>query len=741
MSKKLVIVESPTKANTISRFLGQEYNVQSSNGHIRDLPKSKMGIDIEKDFAPQYVIPAKSEKRANELKKLAEKADDVYFSTDEDREGEAISWHLANIFKTPDDKIKRVVFHEITKEAIKEAFKNPRKIDLNMVDAQQARRVLDRLVGYELSPFLWKKVARGLSAGRVQSVALRLIVEREREIEAFKSQEFWTIEGKFEKETKDSSIFPANLTKVNGKKLDKLAIANKKEAQKILSDLENAKYAISKIVKKGTKRTPQPPFTTSSLQQAANRRYSFSPKRTMMIAQQLYEGINLGEEGSQGLITYMRTDSVNLSDKFLNEAKGVIESAYGREYTLPSPRRYKAKSKLAQEAHEAVRPTEVSRKPDDVKEYLDPGQFKLYDLIWRRAVASQTTEAKLESTTVDIDEDKKVYTFQTKGISIVFDGFLKVAGEPVKEVVLPRLAENDPLHAIEIKPSQHFTEPPGRYSEAGLVKALEEYGIGRPSTYAPTIETIVYRNYVTREERKLKPSEIGTLVNDVLIKHFPKIVDYKFTAEMENELDEIARGKNKWVPIIKEFYIPFKKHLMQKEEEVSKKELTEQATDQTCEKCGQPMVIKMGRFGKFMACSGYPDCKNTKQLDANGAVEKPKTTDEKCEKCGAPMVFKRGRFGEFLGCSKYPDCKTIKGIQKKTGVKCPQCNQGDIVEKRSRKGRTFYACNKYPDCKFALWSKPTGEKCPDCESLVVYGKKGTAACSSKECKFTKVLEE
>lgn len=741
MSKKLVIVESPTKASTISRFLGTEYNVQSSNGHIRDLPKSKMGIDIENDFAPQYVIPTKARKRTNELKKLAQEAQDIFFSTDEDREGEAISWHLANIFNTPEEKIKRVVFHEITKEAINEAFKNPREINIHLVDAQQARRVLDRLVGYELSPFLWQKVARGLSAGRVQSVALRLIVEREQEIVAFKPQEFWTIEGKFEKEDKESSIFPALLTKVEGKKLDKLAIANEKEAKKILADLENARYAISKIVKTETRRTPPPPFTTSLLQQAANRRYGFSPRKTMMIAQQLYEGIKLGKEGSQGLITYMRTDSLNLSEKFLSEAQSIIESTYGREYTIPSPRRYKAKSKLAQEAHEAIRPTEVARKPEEIKEFLDSNQFRLYDLIWRRAVASQTAEAKLESTTVDIDEDKKVYTFQSKGISILFDGFLKVASEPIKEVVLPQLKENDPLRAIEIKPEQHFTQPPGRYSEAGLVKALEEHGIGRPSTYAPTIETIIKRNYVFHEERKLKPTEIGTLVNDVLTKHFPEIVDYKFTAKIEDELDDIAQGKNQWVPVIKEFYSPFKKHLMQKHDEVSKKELTEQATDQTCEKCGQPMVIKMGRFGKFLACSGFPDCKNTKQLDANGDVEKPQETNEKCDQCGAPMVVKQGRFGKFLGCSKYPECKTIKRIENKTGVKCPQCGKGDIVEKRSRKGRTFYSCNKYPDCKYALWSKPTGEKCPQCENLIVFGKNGTAKCSNQDCKFQKQLEK
>jgi len=730
MLKNLVIVESPTKAKTISRFLGSDYKVESSFGHVRDLPKSKMGIDTEKDFEPKYVIPTKAKKKVTELKKLAEKSATIYYATDSDREGEAIAWHLDYIFDHPKNT-KRITFHEITKKAIEEAIATPREIDLNLVDAQQARRVLDRLVGYELSPFLWKKVAKGLSAGRVQSVAVRLIVDREREIEAFKTQEYWTIEGEFSKE---ENLFLATLTDTPDKKLDKFDLADEKSTKQIIDDLSGQNFKVANVEEKETTRKPLAPFTTSTLQQQANHRLGFSAKQTMMFAQQLYEGVELDAEGSVGLITYMRTDSVSLADKFLFDAKKTITQMFGKEYAKTN--KYQTKSKLAQEAHEAIRPTDASRTPENVKEYLDARQFKLYDLIWRRAMASQMAPAIFKNTKVTITSEND-YIFRAIGSVIVFDGYLKLMSNGDDKAILPELKKADLVEAKKIKPIQHFTEPPARYTEATLVKAMEEFGIGRPSTYAPTIATIQTRMYVEKEEKKLKPTEIGILVNDLLVEHFPKIVDFKFTARLEDEFDEIAQGKKEWKPILNNFYQPFKKNLMKKESEVSKKELTETATDVKCEKCGSAMVIKLGRFGKFMACSNFPDCRNTKQINENGEAEKEEKVNEKCEKCGKPMVVKHGRYGKFLGCSGYPECKTIKGIENSTGVKCPECTKGDIVAKRSRYGKTFYACNQYPSCKFALWSKPTGEKCPKCNSLILFGAKETFKCSNKECNFSK----
>ena len=722
MPKNLVIVESPTKAKTITKFLGKEYQIESSYGHIRDLPKSKMGIDIEKGtFEPQYVIPTKSRKNANALKKMAKDADTIYLATDEDREGEAIAWHLAYIIDAP-DKLKRIAFHEITKQAIKKALENPKDIDQSLVNAQQARRVLDRLVGYELSPFLWKKIYKGLSAGRVQSVAVRLIVERERERNAFKPQEFWTIEALF---SKDGQDFEAALSKVDGKKLDKMEIKDEKQAKQIFSELKDGKFKISKIEVKERKRKPLPPFTTSTLQQTANNRLGFSAKQTMMFAQRLYE---------TGYITYMRTDSFNLADKFLNESQEYITKKLGKEY---SDRKIYKSKKGAQEAHEAVRPTEVSNHPDDLKAKLEDKQFKLYDLIWRRAVASQMANAIIGQTSVDINNDNDKYTFRATGSQIKFQGWLKVFPNGSKENILPDMKEKDDIEAKEIKPEQHFTEPPPRYTEASLVKILEEKGIGRPSTYAPTISTIIARKYVIKEEKKLKPEEIGFMVNDILVEHFPKIVNFEFTANMEKDLDAIADGNKKWQPLIADFYKPFKQNLMKKDEELSKKDFAEEDTDEKCDKCGEPMIIKMGRFGKFLACTGFPNCKNTKPIDEDGKPGEEKKIDEKCPDCGKDLQPKRGRFGAFIGCSGYPDCKYIKKEHKSTGVKCPKCKKGDIVTKKSRRGKTFYACDQYPDCKNAYWSLPTGEECPDCKSLLVAGAKDTVQCSSKECKFKK----
>lgn len=736
MAHALVIVESPTKAKTISKFLGSDYVVDSSYGHVRDLPKSTMGIDIEHDFEPKYIVPTKAKERVKTLKAKAKKADTIYFATDEDREGEAIAWHLKDLLGIQSEtRAKRIVFHEITKTAIMEALDHPRDIDQHLVDAQQARRALDRLVGYELSPWLWKKIRRGLSAGRVQSVAVRIIVEREREIQKFVPQEYWTVEADFQKATGET--LHARLSKQDGKTLDKLAIENEAAAKTILANLNNASYTVTNVQKKEMRKNPPAPYTTSTLQQDANRKLGFSSKQTMLIAQQLYEGVDLGA-GSEGLITYMRTDSVNLSTKFTGDAHSAITEHFGADYALAAPRRYKTSSKLAQEAHEAIRPTEAARTPESVKTYLDPRQYKLYELIWRRALATQMAEARLDLTTIEVaNADGTIYTFRATGSVITFKGYLALYSDVYKENMLPSCSAGESLACLAITPNQHFTEPPPRYTEASLVKALEEEGIGRPSTYAPTMSTIQDRGYVEKREKQFVPTEIGFLVNDVLVEHFPNIVDLKFTARMEDDLDAIANGAKEWVPILREFYLPFKANLKEKEISVTKKELTEEATKEVCEKCGKPMVIKMGRFGRFLACTGYPECKNTKQIGSDGKPQAPETTDEVCDKCGKPMVIKHGRFGKFLGCSGYPDCKNIKKIQKKTGVKCPSCGKGEIVEKRSRRGKSFYSCDHYPDCTFALWSKPTGETCPTCGSLVVFGAKNTIRCSAKGCGYVK----
>lgn len=758
---KLVIVESPTKAKTISKFLGKTFSVKSSFGHVRDLPKSDMGIDIEHDFAPHYIIPVKSRTKVSELKKAAEKATEIILASDEDREGEAIAWHLAQVLglgisknqtsiskkkstsKALDKKISRIVFHEITKGAIEKALETPREIDLNLVDAQQARRVLDRLVGYELSPFLWKKIRRGLSAGRVQSVALRLIVEREREIEKFSAEEFWTISASLKKQT-DAQELEANLIEQNGEKIEqtvtlklfageyktkKSSITSKEAAQKIVSDLETATYTVTDIVEKEVLRAPSAPFTTSTLQQAAISNFGFSAKQTMSIAQKLYE---------EGYITYMRTDSLNLSLESLMAAKKTIEKEFGKEYALASPRYFKNKSKSAQEAHEAIRPTQLEKTPDEVYAIFDSNQYKLYRLIWNRTVACQMQPAKLKSVRAEIEAQGKndKYLLKANGSTILFDGFLKVYGDksPTTETFLPQLNKGDKLDPTKINSLQKFTSAPPRYNEATIVKVLEEHGIGRPSTYAPTISTIIERKYVEKnEEKRLYPLEIGLLVNDLVVEHFPEIVSIDFTARMENNLDEIAEGNKEWVPIIREFYEPFHKNLEEKTKTVKKEE---EVLDRACPVCGSPLVVKFGRFGKFIACSKYPECKHTEK------TEEEKKEDEEnsgimCDKCGAPMTVKRGRFGAFLGCSKYPECKNIMKIEQKTGLKCPKCKEGDVVARKSKRGKMFYGCNKYPNCDFVMWNKPTGELCPKCGQPLAFAAKGKIVCANKECGFEK----
>lgn len=732
-AKKLVIVESPTKAKTIAKFLDKSYIVKSSFGHLRDLPKNKLGIDVNNNFEPEYIITPKSKKIATELKKLAKEAEEVILASDEDREGEAIAWHLAQILNL-DNKgkakksYKRITFHEITKNAILTALENPRHLNLNLVDAQQARRTLDRLVGYKLSPLLWTKIRYGLSAGRVQSVAVRLIVEREREIQNFNKEEYWSITAQLSK-LDDSADFMAKLVKIDQKTLKKFAITKEEQTSKIISELKQAVYQISNIEQKETKKHPLPPFTTSTLQQTASNRLGFSAKQTMMIAQQLYEGINIGAAGSVGLITYMRTDSLNISHQALGVIQKYITTVFGNEYVMP--RFFKNKSKGAQEAHEAIRPTDPTKNPEDLKEFLDTKQYKLYKLIWQRTVASQMTSSISDATTIDVTANN--YTFRANGSVIKFDGFLRVYPMKSEEMILPAVSLQEQLKLIALKPEQHFTQPPARYNEAGLIKALEEFGIGRPSTYAPTISTIQDRGYVKKEDKRLAPEEIGFIVNDFLTEHFSDIVDIQFTANMENNLDEIAVGKQLWKQVIHNFYQPFIANLHLKEKTIDKKSITEEKTDEICSKCGAAMVIKLGRFGKFMACSNYPTCKTTHPIGEEKKITET-LTEEKCEKCNKPMVLKRGRFGPFLGCSGYPDCKNIKSLQKTTGVKCPQCKEGEIVEKKTKANKIFYACNNFPKCKFALWQKPTGEICPNCQSLMVHAKNHNIVCSNKDCK-------
>ena len=679
----LVVVESPVKGSTIQRFLGPDYRVLSSYGHIRDLPEDEFGVEVEKNFEPKYIIIPRARKTVQFLKKEAEKADLCYLSTDPDREGESIAWHLIKILDLDDKKpYQRIVFHEITKTAIEEALKNPRKIDMNLVDAQQTRRVLDRIVGYKLSPFLWKKVARGLSAGRVQSVAVRLVVEREREIQNFVPQEYWTIVAQLKKtqvrplsvlHRSDPCQFEAILIKKKEETIPKLGIKTRKEAEKIVKDLKGAEYRVINIEKKEIKRNPLPPFTTSTLQQEAWKRFHFPAKMTMQIAQQLYE---------TGKITYHRTDSLNLSDLSLFAARKFIIENYGKNYWAGFLRRYKAKGRV-QEAHEAIRPTYPEKVPETTK--LDKNQLKLYDLIWRRFIACQMAQAIFDSTVADIAA--KSYIFRATGQILKFDGFLKIYPMKFEETELPPLEINEVLELIKLITSQHFTQPPSRYNEATLIKELEKNGIGRPSTYAPILSTIQERNYIEKDEnKKFRPTEIGTVVNDLLVAHFPEIVDINFTAKMEEDLDKIAAGSKKWIPVLQEFYAPFEENLQRKYREISKEKIALQKTEKICPKCGAPLLIRLGKFGKFYACSKFPKCKYTESLEENNL-----------------------------------------------GIKCPKCKKGEIVEKRTKRGKIFYGCNRWPDCDFALWDKPTGEICPKCGSLLVETKRKQIKCSNKEC--------
>ena len=739
--KRLVVVESPAKARTVGQILGNKYLVTASMGHVRDLPKSTLGVDTEQDFNPKYLTMKDKRDLVKELKAAGANASDIFLATDPDREGEAISWHLQaaagwDKFEKPP---KRVVFHEITKQAVEEAFEHPREIDMQLVNAQQARRILDRLVGYEISPLLWLKVKLGLSAGRVQSAALRMIVEREREITAFVPQEWWSLEAELHKDTEPNlpaNLFTATLHSRKGSR--KLSIGDEATARGLEAELKGAAYSVDTVEKKPRRQRPAPPFITSTLQQDAGRKLRFTAQRTMALAQQLYEGLNVGSEGSVGLITYMRTDSVNVADTAVRETRDYIRQRFGKEYTPDKPRAYRTRSKNAQEAHEAIRPTSVERTPQAMAAYLDRDQLRLYTLIWERMVASQMSDALLEATTVDIDArcaspSDSVFRFRATGSVLKFPGFRAVYMEGRDDAAdggenaLPELAAGDGLTNQKLEASQHFTQPPPRFTEATLIREMEEKGIGRPSTYAPTIATLVEREYVQREQRRLSPTELGCTVTDLLTERFADVMAPEFTAKMEEDLDSVAQGEQDWVPMLRDFYGPFHQAV----------NLAEQAFTPSCEKCGQPMTMMMGRFGRFLACSGYPACQNTRNMRDNAERPADEPTDEICEKCERPMVIKTGRYGRFLACTGYNaddnPCDNRRNIVTKSDVPCPKCG-GDLVQRRARKsGRPFWGCANYPECEFLVNTEPLSAPCPDCGGMLVTAARGSARCA--DCKW------
>ena len=771
MAKSLIIVESPAKAKTINKYLGRSYTVMASVGHIRDLPKSKLGVDLDHDFEPQYVTIKGKTQVLSEIKKKAEESDTIYLAPDPDREGEAIAWHIAQELKgkgkgKSKKPIYRVRFNEITESAIKRALQSPGEIDMKKVNAQQARRVLDRIVGYQGSQLLWEKVRRGLSMGRVQSVAVKLICDREAEREAFRPVEYWSVTALLS--GANPPAFEAKLHSINGREAE---VGNAQEAERVVADVKGKPFAVQSIERKEKKRNPVAPFITSRLQQDAARKLRFTSKKTMTLAQQLYEGVELGAEGPVGLITYMRTDSTRISAEATDEARQLIVSRFGNEYLPGTPNVYKTQ-KAAQEAHEAIRPTSVARDPESIKSFLDRDQYQLYKLIWNRFVASQMTPAILEMTRVDTvpQQTKQSYVFRATGTVVKFPGHTVVymegkdqelgdqakkgeqEAEDESERQLPALSEGERLRLVAqegqtvpgLTSKQHFTQPPPRYNEALLIRELEEKGIGRPSTYAAIISTIQDRKYVEKVEGRFIPTETGRTVNDFLVKGFPDILDVDFTSTMEKELDEVEEGDKHWVAAVREFYAPFTKDMVKAKDIAGPKDVVEPPTNIPCEKCGRMMEIKWGRNGKFLACPGYkadPPCKNTQNFERlpDGTVKivakQEITTDEKCEKCGSAMVVKFGRFGKFLACSAYPACKSTKPIP--IGVKCPQCG-GNLAQKRSRKGRVFYACSNYPKCEFAIWDRPVNKPCPSCKAPFLVEKVtkqsgNTLLCRNEDC--------
>lgn len=747
MAKSLLIVESPAKARTINRYLGKEFDVIASVGHIKDLPKKELAVDIKHDFAPRYEVIKGKGKIIKEIRNKAKYAEKVYLAPDPDREGEAIACHIAEEIKDK-EKVFRVLFNEITKKAIVEAIRHPQKLDQHKFEAQQARRILDRLVGYQISPLLWDKVRRGLSAGRVQSVAVRLICEREKTIRAFVPVEYWSVAAKLEGSLPPQ--FEAKLFKIKG---NKPALTSKEETDSLLDSIKNADFTVSGITKKERKRNPSPPFITSTMQQEAARKLGFSAKKTMMIAQRLYEGVDFGDEGPVGFITYMRTDSTRISDEVMTAVRDHIARKYGADYLPKSPRHFR-KAKGAQEAHEAIRPTSMERTPATVKKYLERDAFRLYELIWKRFVASQMSQAIFDQTAIDIKAAETL--FRSTGSILRFPGFISLYQEGKDEgkketeesegdgAKLPDLKEGETLKLLALDPAQHFTEPPPRFSEATLVKELEEKGIGRPSTYAAIISNIQDREYVRLEKKVFFPTELGMLVNDLMVDNFPDIVDVEFTARMEHRLDEIEEGKAPWVKALRQFYDHFSSTLANAREKMRDVKRQVIPTDIPCNKCGAMMVIKWGKAGEFLACPNYPECKNTSNFKRNAdgkieiVVEELETTEESCPKCNKPMVIRTGRYGRFLACSGYPECKGTKPLT--TGVKCPQCGKGELSERRSRKGKVFYGCTEYPKCDFATWDRPLPEKCPDCGAPFIVEKstkrEGTIVmCLEKECGY------
>lgn len=766
MSKYLLIVESPAKANTIKKYLGNDFEVLASYGHVRDLVPKTGAVDPEQNFAMNYAVVEKNAKHVSAIAKALKQAEAFYLATDPDREGEAISWHIYELMKAKrllaKKPVYRVVFHEITKTAIKEALAHPRDISMDLVDAQQARRALDYLVGFNLSPLLWKKIYFGLSAGRVQSPALRMIVEREIAIEQFKAQEYWTLEADV---VGDAQQFIAKLIEYQGKKLTQFSVTNNDQAHDIEQDLltqAHGKLRVVAVEKKQRKRHPAPPFITSTLQQEAARKLGFSSRNTMRVAQQLYEGINLGKEGRVGLITYMRTDSVNLAAEAINEIRQAIKLKYGEANLPDKPNFYKTKAKNAQEAHEAIRPTSALRFPDEMAKYLNEEQLKLYTLIWQRAVACQMIHAIINTIAIDLLCGSN-NTFRANGSNIASYGFIMAYREGRDDakddkdddegMTLPNLKEGDIVDLLALRCEQHFTEPPPRYSEASLIKALEEYGIGRPSTYASIVHTLLTRKYVILESKKFKPTDIGRLVNRFLTTYFTHYVDYDYTANLEDKLDEIARGENKWLPLLREFWQPFKSLVDDVGKKVKRQDARQELLDKTCPKCGKQLALCLGKAGSFIGCTGFPECDYTAPVDKGDAESSEAKTaaleivkDRQCPLCGAQLQIKSGKYGKFIGCSKYPECKFIEPLHKPvdTGIQCPMCKKGNLIKKRSRYGTDFYSCSNYPQCKYAIPAQPIAEKCPKCGWPILmikvtkrYGKQ--KVCPQKECGYKEQL--
>jgi DNA topoisomerase-1 len=753
----LLIVESPAKSKTLGKYLGKNFKILASYGHVRDLIPKEGAIDTEHDFEMKYALIDKNAKHVEEIIKAVKKADELYLATDPDREGEAISWHLYEILKErnllKDKPVHRVVFHEITKKAVNDAVANPRELSFDMVNAQQARRALDYLVGFNLSPLLWKKVRRGLSAGRVQSPALRMICEREDEIEKFERQEYWTIDALTAKDGKD---FPARLTVLDDEKQKQFSITDEATAMAAVDTLRkaaNGNLKVAKVQKRKRKRNPAPPFTTSTLQQEAARKLGFTTQRTMRVAQQLYEGISIDGE-QNGLITYMRTDSVTLANEALDQIRALIADRYGSNDVPAEPKTYKTKSKNAQEAHEAIRPASVELTPESIRAHLSADQNKLYELIWKRTVACQMVHATIDTVTADLACGDK-HMFRATGSTVRDPGFMQVYQEGVDdakagdgdEKLLPPMQEGEVIELKDVKGGQHFTEPPPRFSEASLVKTLEEYGIGRPSTYASIISTLQQREYVEIETKRFHPTDVGRVVNRFLTKHFTQYVDYDFTAKLEDELDAVSRGEKEWIPLMRNFWDTFKELVDHKEQTVKRSDVTQEMLDEKCPTCGKPLSKRLGRRGLFIGCTAYPDCDYTRNLGDDSESAPEIVEGRSCPECESPLLVRHGRYGKFIGCSSYPKCKFMEPLEKPedTGVECPQCNKGSMLKRKSRRGKIFFSCSTYPDCDYAIWNKPLDEPCPTCAwpilTLKVTKRRGAEkVCPSKSCGFSEAVE-